>query len=90
MKLKIIKLDNYCGEDQDNSENKEKTEEEKEKEFIEKVNKPYPYCVICKGSFQKKKRRKIWKIPYLGGGGGPVGSFSICYHGRFKMHRKSF
>ena len=48
MKLKIIKLDNYCGEDQDNSENKEKTEEEKEKEFIEKVNKPYPYCVICK------------------------------------------
>ena len=48
MKLKIIQLKNYCGEQDDNSENKEKTEEEKEKKFIEKVNKPYPYCVICK------------------------------------------
>ena len=44
---------------------------------------------VCKGSFQKKKRRNIWKIPYLRGGG-QRGSFSICYHGRFKMHRKSF
>ena len=30
--------------------------------------------------------QNIWNV----GEGGPGGSFSICYHGRFKMHRKSF
>ena len=36
----------------------------------------------------KKKRRNIWKIPYLGGVS--KGSFSICYNDTFEMHKKPF
>ena len=38
---------NVCLEEK-NGEKKEKTTEEKEKDFLAKVIKPYPHCVICK------------------------------------------
>ena len=41
--------------------------------------------LFTQGSFQKKERRNIWKIPYLRGGVSK-GSFSICYNDTFKMH----
>ena len=33
---------------EENGEKKEKSFEEREKDFLSKVNKPYPHCVICK------------------------------------------
>ena len=36
-----------------------------------------PFYRTHKGSFQKKKRRNIWKIPYLRGGGGSAG---VIFH----------
>ena len=33
---------------EENGEKKEKSSEEREKDFLSKVNKPYPHCVICK------------------------------------------
>ena len=41
------KASNACLEEE-NGEKKEKTMEEREKDFLAKVTKPYPHCVICK------------------------------------------
>ena len=38
---------NVCLEEK-NGEKKEKTTEERENDFLAKVIKPYPHCVICK------------------------------------------
>ena len=37
-----------------------------------------------------KNTKTYGKLCWGGGGGGPVGSFSICYHERFLLHFKPF
>lgn len=37
-----------CEEQLGDSDKNKMIEKDEEKEFLDKVNKPYPYCIICK------------------------------------------
>ena len=78
-----------------NKDNATFSEYEQNKGSFQKVyaKKIWNFPYVKRGKVRealKKKRRSIWKIPCVRGGGFQGGHFFLCYHERFLLHFKPF